>query len=461
MTKLVISTSEFQSQVADFLPSNKRTKSQLTHSLIKSYSLLKGFDYIITKPKSSIEELAKFHSSAYLSTVLNRNLNQNLSHSGDEWIGHINDFAPTLESENNDDDIGDGELKFTCESQLYAYFKEIPLNKEVTSRKRSFSSASLTGEVETVATQGEAQAKHNLKLFNLEGDCPLFSYLPMYCQVIAGATLMLVDYIDKVEPTVAVNWDGGRHHALKSRASGFCYVNDIVLLIQKLRGKSFQKMTYIDFDLHHGDGVEKAFQFSSNVQTVSLHMYEPGFFPCTGSLEDTKKGKSIVNVPLLHGLDDDYLRLLIEKIIIPLVDKHEPEVLIIQCGGDGLIGDSYEEWQLTIRGLVECITTVMKKFTKCSFVLLGGGGYNNTLMSRFYTYLTWKLLKMYEHDFSLTESLEFGDDELIPEHDYIDSYADEYYKFWAYEQDGSLKKKTLRNDNVSTYVSTLQNFYHI
>jgi len=57
---------------------------------------------------------------------------------------------------------------------------------------------------------------------------------------------------------VCINWSGGLHHAKKTEASGFCYVNDIVIAIMVLL-KHFQRVLYIDIDVHHGDGVEEAF----------------------------------------------------------------------------------------------------------------------------------------------------------------------------------------------------------
>ena len=70
---------------------------------------------------------------------------------------------------------------------------------------------------------------------------------------------------------------GGLHHAKKSEASGFCYVNDIVLGILELL-KRHQKVLYIDIDIHHGDGVEEAFYCTDRVMTVSFHKYGE-YFP--------------------------------------------------------------------------------------------------------------------------------------------------------------------------------------
>lgn len=57
---------------------------------------------------------------------------------------------------------------------------------------------------------------------------------------------------------IAINWSGGLHHAKKNEASGFCYINDLVLGILELL-KYFPRVLYIDIDVHHGDGVEEAF----------------------------------------------------------------------------------------------------------------------------------------------------------------------------------------------------------
>lgn len=69
---------------------------------------------------------------------------------------------------------------------------------------------------------------------------------------------------------IAVNWGGGLHHAKKSEAYGFCYLNDIVVCILELL-KVFPRVLYIDIDVHHGDGVEEAFYTTNRVMTVSFH----------------------------------------------------------------------------------------------------------------------------------------------------------------------------------------------
>lgn len=83
--------------------------------------------------------------------------------------------------------------------------------------------------------------------------------------------------LNKQASEICINWGGGLHHAKKSEASGFCYVNDIVLGILELL-KYHQRVLYIDIDVHHGDGVEEAFYTTDRVMTVSFHKYGE-YFP--------------------------------------------------------------------------------------------------------------------------------------------------------------------------------------
>lgn len=111
------------------------------------------------------------------------------------------------------------------------------------------------------------------------------------------------------------------HHAKKSNASGFCYVNDIVLAILELL-KYYPRVLYIDIDIHHGDGVEEAFYETDRVMTVSFHHYGKNFFPYSGNIESVgaKNGKYYaINIPLLPGIDDDSYQSIFEPVISKVI----------------------------------------------------------------------------------------------------------------------------------------------
>ena len=65
-------------------------------------------------------------------------------------------------------------------------------------------------------------------------DCPLFPGLYRYCQLYSGGSVGGAVKLNHGGCDVAVNWAGGLHHAKKAEASGFCYVNDIVLAILEM-----------------------------------------------------------------------------------------------------------------------------------------------------------------------------------------------------------------------------------
>jgi acetoin utilization deacetylase AcuC-like enzyme len=67
-----------------------------------------------------------------------------------------------------------------------------------------------------------------------DDDCPAFTGLFSYCQQYAGASLAAARKLAIGSTDIAINWSGGLHHAKKTEASGFCYVNDIVLAILEL-----------------------------------------------------------------------------------------------------------------------------------------------------------------------------------------------------------------------------------
>ena len=155
-----------------------------------------------------------------------------------------------------------------------------------------------------------------MQRFKVGEDCPVLDGLFEFCQIsaggsIAGAVKLNRQQTGTLYPTrseknitldVCINWAGGLHHAKKSEASGFCYVNDIVLAILELL-KHHQRVLYIDIDIHHGDGVEEAFYTTDRVMTVSFHKFGE-YFPGTGDLKDVgaQKGKYYsLNFPLRDG----------------------------------------------------------------------------------------------------------------------------------------------------------------
>ena len=229
--------------------------------------------------------------------------------------------------------------------------------------------------------------------FNFGDDCPVFDGLYQYCTLYTGASLDAARKLTSGQSQVAINWSGGLHHAKKGEASGFCYVNDIVLAILQLL-LYHPRVLYIDIDVHHGDGVEQAFWSTDRVMTLSFHKYDKEtFFPGTGPLDSTGPADPTrpgafhsLNVPLHDGVEDDQYVKLFQDVVGMAVHTYRPTAVVLQCGADSLGGDRLGCFNLNIKAHGACVA--FAKSLDLPLLLLGGGGYTPRNVARLWAYET-------------------------------------------------------------------------
>ncbi|OCF43072.1 histone deacetylase 1/2 [Kwoniella heveanensis CBS 569] len=215
-------------------------------------------------------------------------------------------------------------------------------------------------------------------------DCPAFDGLFEFCSISAGGSLGAAERLNSGAADIAINWAGGLHHAKKTEASGFCYVNDIVLGILELL-RIHPRVLYIDVDVHHGDGVEEAFYTTDRVMTCSFHRFGE-FFPGTGDVRDVgmKRGKGYaVNVPLRDGITDESYHTIFKPVIQHIMDYFRPGAVVLQMGADSISGDKLGGFNLTLNGHAEC-TKFVKSFN-VPVMMVGGGGYTTKNVARAWT----------------------------------------------------------------------------
>ncbi|KIJ13314.1 hypothetical protein PAXINDRAFT_170594 [Paxillus involutus ATCC 200175] len=223
--------------------------------------------------------------------------------------------------------------------------------------------------------------------FLMGEDNPAFEGVFEFCSISAGGSIAAAQRITSGATDIAINWAGGLHHAKKREASGFCYINDIVLGILELL-RSYPRVLYIDIDCHHGDGVEEAFYTTDRVMTCSFHKFGE-YFPGTGTQEDKgmDKGKHYtVNVPLKDGITDESFRTVFEPVISKIMDVYRPGAVVLQCGADSLAGDKLGCFNITMNGHAHCVQ-FLRSFN-VPLILLGGGGYTVKNVARTWTYET-------------------------------------------------------------------------
>ncbi|EPY36006.1 histone deacetylase 1/2 [Angomonas deanei] len=205
-------------------------------------------------------------------------------------------------------------------------------------------------------------------------DCPLFPEVWSLVASQAGASLACADVLLNGTADVAMNWAGGLHHAASANASGFCFVNDIVLCIKRLLHR-YSRVLYIDLDVHHGDGVETAFYGNSRVMTFSIHQFGKGFFPGTGDYCTPQSTNSFaVNCPLPISTGDAAYLLSFRTALTAIVSCYDPETIVLQCGADTIAGDLIGRLAVTTFTHTQCVADVLG--LGLPTVLLGGGGYH-------------------------------------------------------------------------------------
>jgi len=249
-------------------------------------------------------------------------------------------------------------------------------------------------------------------LVNVGEDCPVFDGLFEFCQLYTSGSIGGAVRLNKGQNDIVINWAGGLHHAKKSEASGFCYVNDCVLAILELL-KTHQRVLYIDIDIHHGDGVEEAFYTTNRVMTASFHKFGE-YFPGTGDVQDVgaEAGKNYaINFPLKDGMDDASFRSIFRPVIGKIMEVFQPGAVVLQCGADSLSGDRLGCFNLSIKGHADCVEYV--KSFGIPMLVLGGGGYTLRNVPRCWTYETAVLLGVDVKD-------------ALPYNDYFEYYGPDY-----------------------------------
>jgi len=247
--------------------------------------------------------------------------------------------------------------------------------------------------VDTLAA-GEAASEEAREAAGLAYDCPCFPGQLRYAQLVAGGALAAADALsrclrDASAPRLAVHWDGGRHHARRDSAAGFCFVNDAVLACQRLRRSGFRRVLYADLDVHHGDAVQNAFLHSDAVLFLSLHKRAPGFYPGSGAAEEAGAGRGrghTLNLPLADGLRDALFCELFSRLLAGVRTTYNPDAVVLLLGCDGLAGDPLGGWSLTPAALAAAAQAAAA--LGAPLLLLGGGGYSPAAAARAWAAVT-------------------------------------------------------------------------
>jgi acetoin utilization protein AcuC len=169
--------------------------------------------------------------------------------------------------------------------------------------------------------------------------------------VMAAGTIALWDKLwthdwPDLTPAVFFNPQGAKHHAQANSAEGFCVFNDMAVVAKEATGVD-KKVLYIDWDVHHGDGVEDLTRDDPKIMTASIH--GGGIYPGTG-VTGHDPVNYVYNYALEEGAGSWHLMTSLMS-ILDVADKFKPDLVLLATGADGLAVDPLGNLNYTIKGL--------------------------------------------------------------------------------------------------------------
>ncbi|HEX8319018.1 acetoin utilization protein AcuC [Longimicrobium sp.] len=212
-------------------------------------------------------------------------------------------------------------------------------------------------------------------------DTPIFPGMHDITALVTGATLRAAELVMSGEVKRSFSIAGGLHHAHHDRGSGFCVYSDLAVAIAWIRREHQARVLYLDYDAHHGDGVQGIFYADPEVLTLSLHESGRYLYPGTGFVDELGEGDGYgysLNLPLEPFTEDGSWLDIHRKLLPEVIEAYRPDVIVVQNGCDGHSLDPLTHLRASTRLYEETIRIVCEVADSvCGgrVVATGGGGY--------------------------------------------------------------------------------------
>jgi acetoin utilization deacetylase AcuC-like enzyme len=235
--------------------------------------------------------------------------------------------------------------------------------------------------IQTVAnTEGRAFSR-------LDADTGLSARSYEVARLAAGGLLQAVDRI--LNPQSAIRNPQSvfafvrppGHHAEPGRGMGFCLFNNIAIAAEyAIEKHGLKRILIVDWDLHHGNGTQKAFYDRKDVLFFSSHQYP--HYPGTGDFDEVGTGKGegfTVNAPFPSGFGDTEYIAVYDRILKPIALEYKPELVLVSAGFDPYIKDPLGGMKVTGDGfgnLASIVREIADATCGGKMLLTLEGGYN-------------------------------------------------------------------------------------
>ncbi|GAB4309899.1 MAG: hypothetical protein Kow0090_23300 [Myxococcota bacterium] len=206
------------------------------------------------------------------------------------------------------------------------------------------------------------------------------------------------------------------HHAESNRAAGFCIFNNVAIAGEyAIKKAGLSRVAIIDPDGHHGNGTMHHFYERKDALYISIHRYP--FYPGTGTVNEVGRGGGegfTVNIPFDGGMGDAEYLAAFDRIIIPVLEQYEPQLVLVSAGFDAHESDPLVGMNVTTEGfgaMMSRLANIADKFADGRIIGFLEGGYNtNALAESVHT--TLRIFSGARVEFSAPPPSVYGDENI-------------------------------------------------
>jgi acetoin utilization deacetylase AcuC-like enzyme len=171
------------------------------------------------------------------------------------------------------------------------------------------------------------------------------------------------------------------HHAEPGRGMGFCLFNNVAIAAEyAIEKHGFRRVLIVDWDLHHGNGTQRAFYSRPDVLFWSSHQFP--YYPGTGDFDEVGSGRGegfTVNAPFPHGFGDAEYHAVYSRVLKPIALEYQPELVLVSAGFDPYYKDPLGGIQVTGDGF-GMLATIVREIAEATcdgkVLITLEGGYN-------------------------------------------------------------------------------------
>jgi acetoin utilization deacetylase AcuC-like enzyme len=171
------------------------------------------------------------------------------------------------------------------------------------------------------------------------------------------------------------------HHAEPERGMGFCLFNNVAIAAAYAKEQyGLKRILIVDWDLHHGNGTQRAFFDDPGVLFFSSHQYP--YYPGSGGVHEVGSGKGegyTVNAPFPPGFGDAEYVSVYTNILAPIALEYKPELVLVSAGFDPFVKDPLGGMKLTGEGfgaLADIVQDIARQTCDGKVLMTLEGGYH-------------------------------------------------------------------------------------